>query len=232
MSSFKALAPFKPSFFGAAFFCFLSVSSGLSAQGLLWSRDQEQVRREAWISGKAILVLVENPVAPDPYAAPGQGLNPGPLTDWVSRVYLPLRVAGPTALAAGGWKLRSPNVPLPSLLVLNPLGEERGRIEGLPGWQTLREFLRTWTVIPLRSAAPSQVFEGTVSLVGDGEGGWSFSRGGLPGKFLEYGRSGPFLILRGIDELWEVALPLEGRTGFWRLLEAEVWEKGFSGGFE
>ncbi len=190
------------------------------------------MRTQSQQSGKPILLLVANSASPDPYAVTEQGLGPGPLTEWSSRVYLPLRASGPLALSSAGWKLKTPETVLPTLIVLNSLGEERGRIEGLPGWQAVREFLRAWSTVPLRSSAKTQWFHGDSVLRGNGEGKWVFERGGPPGNFWEYTTAGPYLIVRSEDESFEAALPEPGGWVFWREIRTEKWERAFRGVFE
>lgn len=205
----------------AAFFWLLLGAPPLLAQ-LGWLEDVHLVRELARSQGRAVLVLSGGT---DPYFTAETG---DLLAEWTARAYLPLRLTTTEGWEHLGARLKTPPPLAPALVVLNPLLEERSRHQGPLSWLELREFLRTWTTVPLLSAVPLQAFRGPRTLIGDGEGGWHFLDDPQRSWF-EHSRAGPYVILREPSSGAEFALPLEGAWAFYRPPESEVWERAFPG---
>ncbi len=209
----------------AAFFLALAHSGGWG-QGLQWSQDIHFVKESALQQGKEILVLLTRN-GEDPYLGPQAEIGQI-VVAWASRAYLPLKVNRPEQLTESGFRWRSFPPRGPALVIFNPLREERSRLEGpVPTAPELREFLRLWTVAPLFSIAPTQIFRSESALRGNGEGIWSWK-----GEFYwEWGQSGPYLLLRNaIGDFF--ALPLLGGWAYRKPAGREGWERAFFGGFE
>lgn len=208
-----------------AWAAFFWLAASLGAQGLTWSQDVTAALDALRLQGRELLVLVAAP-GEDPYLGPSAEVGQQ-VVAWAARAFWPLRVAREEVLSGAGVTVRGP-VTAPCLLVVSPLFRERARLEGRTTPVELREFLRRWSVVPMHSAAPGQVFRGEgILLLGDGEGVWRQQASG--DSYWEWGFSGPYLLLKGArGDLW--ALPTLGGQTFQS--HGGPWVRSLHGGFE